>query len=298
MQYENYVLDCLKQGKLLDIKSYTDYWHQNDCGVSLKNFIGFTEAEMDQWIRVGNSILPDILKQRAALLGVPFPAETSAGVRATASVVYRKVYYRIKCPAYQFDRGFLSEQGEAAFKEESRSLFQRDGWELLPERSSGASDTFTRGKERLYLHPMSYSGEVLEENISAVERLLASAKTFSCYATDLYESYLDLSPQSLRESLEAQREEIAADLLEAFRTPQRNQYHYDGKPLRQMIKKYGVLLIDERDLTGKTAGNVVSGIFFDLVKQQKILTKNRRYQVGFRTATPKDQCKTGSKKTA
>lgn len=81
MQYENYVLDCLKQGKLLDIKSYTDYWHQNDCGVSLKNFIGFTEAEMDQWIRVGNSILPDILKQRAALLGVPFPAETSAGVR-------------------------------------------------------------------------------------------------------------------------------------------------------------------------------------------------------------------------
>lgn len=202
-----------------------------------------------------------------------FPAETSAGVRATASVVYRKVYYRIKCPAYQFDRGFLSEQGEAAFKEESRSLFQRDGWELLPERSSGASDTFTRGKERLYLHPMSYSGEVLEENISAVERLLASAKTFSCYATDLYESYLDLSPQSLRESLEAQREEIAADLLEAFRTPQRNQYHYDGKPLRQMIKKYGVLLIDERDLTGKTAGNVVSGIFFDLVKRKKFSQK-------------------------
>lgn len=25
MQYENYVLDCLKQGELLDAESYTDY---------------------------------------------------------------------------------------------------------------------------------------------------------------------------------------------------------------------------------------------------------------------------------
>lgn len=288
MRYENYMSDCLAEGKLLNIEAYTDFWHTNDTGVSLREFLGFTEHELEQWIKVGDSVLPELLQIRASTLGVPFPAEKKGEDTAKAPQQYRKVYYRINCPAYQFDRGFLSKEGEAAFKEETRRLFHEDGWELLPERVSGASDTFIRGKERLYLHPMNFSGEVKIGNISAIEALLSTAKTFSCYAVDQYDAYLELSPEELRLTLEAKKGQIAADLLEAFKTPHRNNFHYGGAPLDQVKRKYATLLIDERDHAIHTCHKVVNEIFLELVRQGKILSRTRRYRAGFRTATSKD----------
>ena len=296
MRFENYMSDCLAEGKLLDIEAYTDFWHHNDTGVSLREFLGMTDRELERWIKGGDAVLPELLRERVEQPGISFPAKEE--IPAKAPQQYRKVYYRINCPSYQFDRGFLSEQGEAAFKEETRWLFQEDGWELLPERIRGASDTFIRGKERLYLHPMNFSGEVKAENIPAIKALLSTAKTFSCYGVDRYDAYLELSPEELRLTLEAQKERIAADLLEAFQTPHRNSFHYGGAPLDQVKRKYATLLIDERDHEVRTYQKVVNEIFLELVRQGKILSRARRYRAGFRTATPKDKNKQPEKKTA
>lgn len=76
---------------------------------------------------------------------------------------YRKVYFRIRS-RYQFDSGWPAETDAAKFHEESRSLFQSVGWDLQPGGDS-TSDTVTKGWQELYLHPMNFSGIMLERGM-------------------------------------------------------------------------------------------------------------------------------------
>lgn len=43
------------------IDEYVEYWHQNDTGNSLQEFLGMTKAEYVQWIKYSDEKLPRIL---------------------------------------------------------------------------------------------------------------------------------------------------------------------------------------------------------------------------------------------
>lgn len=74
-------------------------------------------------------------------------------------MAYRMVYLRIRCTGY--DPGASGDTDLTAFKAESRRLFQEMGW-TVREGGSSISDTVTKDRQELYLHPTSFSG-VLEE---------------------------------------------------------------------------------------------------------------------------------------
>ena len=80
-------------------------------------------------------------------------------------MAYRMVYLRIRCNCYHSgygkDSGWTSNAEQAAFKEESRRIFQELGWTLHAGRN-GVCDTVTKGHQDLYLHPTSFSG-VMDE---------------------------------------------------------------------------------------------------------------------------------------
>ena len=90
-------------------------------------------------------------------------------------MAYRMVYLRVRSSSYSF--GWTSDTDQAAFKEESRRIFQELGWELKPG-SNGVCDTVTKGYQDLYLHPMSFSGVMDETNLQPLlEGRLISAET-------------------------------------------------------------------------------------------------------------------------
>ena len=75
---------------------------------------------------------------------------------------YRMVYFRIRTDGYA--SGWESESAKALFREESRRLFQELGWELHAG-SNGSSDTVTKDRQDLYLHPDSFSGVMEEDSL-------------------------------------------------------------------------------------------------------------------------------------
>ena len=112
---------------------------------------------------------------------------------------YRKVYFRIRTGCY--NSGWSSDADRAAFKEESRRLFQDLGW-AVTLGSNGGCDTVAKDQQDLYLHPSSFSGVLEEANIQPLQEQLSKAKTFRCYHVDCYEEYQDLSDEAYRAELE------------------------------------------------------------------------------------------------
>ena len=101
-------------------------------------------------------------------------------------MAYRKIYFRIRTEGYT--SGWSSDADRAAFKEESRRLFQELGW-TVKLGSNGGCDTVSKDWQDLYLHPTSFSGVMDEVNIQPLQEQLAQARTFRCYHVDRYKEY-------------------------------------------------------------------------------------------------------------
>ena len=81
-------------------------------------------------------------------------------------MAYRKVYFRIRTDCY--NSGWSSDAGRAAFKEESRRLFQELGW-AVTLGGNGSCDTAVKDRQDLYLHPSSFSGVIDEASIQPLQ---------------------------------------------------------------------------------------------------------------------------------
>lgn len=65
MKYNNFVSDYFeKQISIDEIDDYIRYWHTHKTGVSLRDFLGFTDEEYLKWMKDGNGVIKDILLDR------------------------------------------------------------------------------------------------------------------------------------------------------------------------------------------------------------------------------------------
>ena len=63
--YNNFVNDCLNaDATLFDLDSYIEYWHNNDTGNTLQEFLGLTDYEFEQWGKSTDAIFRDVLACR------------------------------------------------------------------------------------------------------------------------------------------------------------------------------------------------------------------------------------------
>ena len=95
-------------------------------------------------------------------------------------MAYRQVYFRIRTDCYS--SGWTSDADRAAFKEESRRLFQELGW-AVALGCNGGCDTVAKDRQDLYLHPSSFSGVLDEGNIQALQEQLSKARTFHSFGS-------------------------------------------------------------------------------------------------------------------
>lgn len=65
MYDKNFIYDCLYgDTDLEEIDEYVTYWHNNETGISLREFLGMTKYEYEEWLKNDDSILRDILRCR------------------------------------------------------------------------------------------------------------------------------------------------------------------------------------------------------------------------------------------
>lgn len=200
---------------------------------------------------------------------------------------YRNVYFRIRSP-YIHDKGWPSGSTKAAFQEEIRSLLQSDGWTIQPATIGGACDSAVKGEQDLYLHPMNFSGVILEDEIPHLEQLFVQAKSFCCCHTDHYEEYLDLSDEAYRSLLESKRAEITAEILKRCRTKRRNLFVTDPVALT-VAKQFAIYRLSDKEKNGTVINQFVSQIVTDLLAEGRLIAAKTKYGTGLRTATEKER---------
>ena len=200
-------------------------------------------------------------------------------------MAYRKVYFRIRTECYS--SGWSSDADRAAFKEESRRLFQELGW-TVTLGCNGGCDTVTKDRQDLYLHPSSFSGVLDEDNIQSLKEQLAQARTFRCYHVDRYEEYRDLNDDEYRAELEAKRDEITAYILERCRTKRSNLYIVAPVAVR-VAEHFEVCRLCDKDRHNKVGNQFVAALMDELLQKGWLVAEKTSHGDGIRTATDKER---------
>lgn len=195
---------------------------------------------------------------------------------------YRNVYFRIRS-RYQFDSGWPDETDAAEFHEESRCLFQSAGWDLHPG-GDGTSDTVTKGRQELYLHPMNFSGIIEMGEIPAIQELLRDAKSFQYYGFDCYERYWELTDEEYLAQLDTKREEITQEILERCRRKRKNLY-ITGSVALNVAQKFSVRRLCDKEGKHNLANRFVGELMEQLVQDGLLVTAETKNGPGIRTAT-------------
>lgn len=201
-------------------------------------------------------------------------------------MVYRDTYFRIKSQ-YEPYHGFRNPEDAAAFHQEVARLFQSAGWQFQPRKNSSESDTAVKGKQDLYLHPMNFSGVVLEEEIPAIRAFLKDARTFQCYGVDCYAVYYDMSDEEYLKHLKSKREEIIEVILERCTTKRRNLFHTTGFAM-SIAEQFTVHRISDKEGRRNLAYQYVDQLVNELIACGKLVTAKTRHGLGVRTATSKE----------
>ena len=199
-------------------------------------------------------------------------------------MAYRMVYLRIKCRDY--DPRSSGDSDLTAFKEESRQLFEEMGW-AIHEGRDGVSDTVTKDRQDLYLHPTSFSGVLDEATIPLLQERMANAKTFQCYAVDCYDEYLDLTDEEYRSELQSKRDEIAAFILEQCRTKRTDLYVVT--PVADLAADhFEICRLCDKDRRNSVGRQFASELITQLLQEGRMVTAETDCGVGIRTTTAKE----------
>lgn len=202
-------------------------------------------------------------------------------------MAYREVYFRIDS-AYQGNYGWTSAKDKVAFKEETRRLFQDAGWTLHVGERDCVCDTVTKGLQNLYLHPMNFSGVILENEIPAIEVLLAKATTIRWQATDRMAIYYEMTDDEYLKYLESRRDEIITAILEHCKTKRSNLYHVGDFTLG-IADRFSVHRLCDVDGHRNRAYKYVSELVDQLINEGQLITANTKKGPGIRTATAKER---------
>lgn len=205
-------------------------------------------------------------------------------------MAYRKVYFRIESD-YKWNVGYSSDAKKQQFRDESSALFRSAGWEIESDARDCISHTAVKGLQKLYLHPMNFSGVIDEEEVPHIEALIATARSFHCRATDRYEEFFDMSDDAYLAYLESKRTEITAAILERCRTKRRNLY-FPSDAVTEVADRFSVNRLCDQEGRHNKANLFVGDLVDELIRQNKLVTAQKNGKVFIRTAMKADKQRT------
>ena len=198
--------------------------------------------------------------------------------------MYQQVYFYI-------DSGYCTERWtqETAerFHEESDRIFEDAGWTILTRAYNGRCTTVVKGKQELYLHPTSFSGVILPEEIPGIEKLISKAKTFRHRYTKRCNEYQDMDDESYLAYLNSRKEEISEAILRAYKTKRRNLYIVEDLTHR-IGELFLIRRVCNKDKNGDKAFQMVAQLMEEMIADGRLVTAETRHGLGIRTAVKAD----------
>ena len=196
---------------------------------------------------------------------------------------YQEMYFYFDSD-YKHGRGYSSPEAKEAFRGEINRLFEEAGWEIRPGGGSGSCDSAVKGKQDLYLHPMMISGVMLKEETGAVEQILQNGTTFRLREIRGFDEYQDMEDGDYRAYLESKHDEIAAAILERYRTKRRNLY-VTGYTASTIAGRFEIKRVQSAHKSGDMAELYVDQLIHELIESGKLVTAETKHGTGIRTAT-------------
>lgn len=179
---------------------------------------------------------------------------------------YIKTYFRISY-GYEMGRG-MDEQKYGLFKSEVKNIFEPLGFEICKGNISGSSDTANRNKESLYLHPMNFSGLIIEQSIKEIEMAIkSSGLILTCI--DTYEIVYDTGAEFLQSQLQEAKNIIREEIFDKYKTTRRTTYITKGHSTNQVTTK-----LFDRKLNNKIYQEFISNLINEMVKQGLLIEAN------------------------
>lgn len=160
---------------------------------------------------------------------------------------YSNVYFRIEAAGYQYPSFSFTKEAEEEFYTEVKAALSPLGWISDNELDIWNCDYIYNGKSRLYLHPQSFSGEVLKNDIKAIAEALQKHNTFRLRWVDLYETVYDISDSEYEGYLNSKDEEIRRVLFEKCGTTRTNKFYYVFDVCQSFAERFRLKRIGQND---------------------------------------------------
>lgn len=165
---------------------------------------------------------------------------------------YAKVYFQMDSKGYGYPSFCFTEEQRGKFDDDIKRIFSSVGWECKKPAHNGLCSTWVKGKSHLYLHPQTFSGEVLKNNIKEIAQVLQMGDVISLRWVDIRDTVYELSDGEYLQHLRGKSEEIQTDLYDNFGTTRVTKFYYTDEVVCSLLKKYGLLRIGiSNDKVGK-----------------------------------------------
>lgn len=195
---------------------------------------------------------------------------------------YIKVHFNIDCPTFDYHGFFENPADREAFRQEVENTLARFG---IMESCDYESER--AGKiEHLYIHPQEISGTVKMKNVKPIAEALNDCKTFSVRWVDIHEEVFGISEEEFISRLNAQKQAIKVDLLQAYTTKRSNLYivpaGFSG-PENSLEKKYHIFRRNCQGYQDGACYQYMVDMREELIAEGLIVPADTKHGTGYRT---------------
>lgn len=152
---------------------------------------------------------------------------------------YADIYFRVETKGYGYPCFSFTPEDRDAFEKDVVDIFTALGWECLEEAHNGVCARWVHGQSSLYLHPQSFSGVVLKNEVKQVAEALLKAGSFELYHVDLYDTIYDISDEEQECYMSAFGDKIKEELAEKCATKRRSQFYLVDTVCENFAGRFG-----------------------------------------------------------
>jgi len=173
---------------------------------------------------------------------------------------YINAHFNIDANYYQYPFTGYTEEQKQEFYNEVNKIFEVLGWNTEKITDDCYSMDISQDKQHLYLHPQSFSGEVLKNNVGKIAKALYNNTTFKLRWVDLHETVYDITDKEYNNYLTTKDEEIKKMLFEKCQTKRTNKFCYIFDVAKSLASKYRLTRIGLNDGRNYGSGQTIEHI--------------------------------------
>lgn len=160
---------------------------------------------------------------------------------------YVSIYFQMETKGFGYPSFYLDEESRQLFELELSEVFTKLGWSYKTKVNRGVCSTWINGNSHLYMHPQTFSGEVLKNDVKRIAESLQNRDMFTLRWVDLRSTVYDITDDEYERYLDTKADEICTDLFTNFTTTRRTKFYRAFDVCKTLADKYRLKRINDKD---------------------------------------------------